>query len=102
MLETEYERTFTTLSWWHMVLIFPLPLMLFLSLWISKIQVSYLKQRVPLLVPEGFHLFFIISAIIVWLKTGLWYYLAASTVALFPLTVYLSREKLLKRVDITL
>jgi hypothetical protein len=65
MLKTEYERAFTSLSWWHMVLIFPLPLMICLSLWLSRMPFSPLKHRIPVLVPESFHLFFLVAALLV-------------------------------------
>lgn len=96
MLETEYERAFTGLSWWQMVIIFPLPLMIVLSIWLMKLTPFQGRgQRIVLLIPESFHLFFVASALYVWEATGLWSYLVASAVALLPMITYLTHSKFL-------
>ncbi|HVN71522.1 MAG TPA: carotenoid biosynthesis protein [Desulfomonilia bacterium] len=93
MLETEYERAFTSLSWWHMVMLFPLPLMLVLSVWLMKLSPWISREnRVALLITEGFHVFFVVSAIFVWMSTGQWAYMVAAGVALMPVAVYTVRS----------
>jgi hypothetical protein len=93
MLETEYERAFTSLSWWHMTVMFPLPLMMFLSVWIVRLSpVRRKDNRIPLLITEGFHLFFIVSAVYVWLVSGIWAYAVAAAVALMPVGAYTVRS----------
>ncbi len=89
MLETEYERAFTNLSWWHMVVIFPLPLMTFFTVWIMKLSHSGRQyDRTALLITESFHLFFVVSALYVWLVTGIWTYAVAAAVALLPVVAF--------------
>ncbi len=93
MLETEYERAFTNLSWWHMVVMFPLPLMTILTVWI--IRLSPLRRqdnRMALLITESFHLFFVVSALYVWFVTGIWTYAVAAAVAVLPVATYTIRS----------
>jgi hypothetical protein len=93
MLETEYERTFTNLSWWHMVIMFPLPLMLILSAWILKLSpVMDRENSIALLITESFHMFFVGSALYVWWASGKWMYFVAAAVALLPVGTYTIRS----------
>jgi hypothetical protein len=93
MLETEYERAFTNLYWWHMVIMFPLPLMTFLSVWIIRISPLHGRgNRTALLITESFHIFFVVSALYVWLISGIWTYAVASAVALLPVGTYFIRH----------
>jgi hypothetical protein len=93
MLETEYERAFTNLSWWYMVILFPLPLMTFLTVWILRLP-PLLRQenRTALLITKGFHLFFVFSALFVWFATGIWTYTVAAAVAVLPVGTYSIRN----------
>jgi hypothetical protein len=100
MLETEYERAFTTLSWWHMVVMFPLPLMIVLSVWLIKLApIKSQGNRIALLITESFHIFFVVSALYVWMVTGTWGYAVAATVALLPVVMYAVRSKILLRAN---
>jgi hypothetical protein len=95
MLETEYERAFTSLSWWHMTVMFPLPMMIVLAVWLTRLKPLRTSQnRIPLLITESFHIFFILSAIYVWLATGIWSYAVAAGVALIPIVTYAVRSKI--------
>jgi len=89
MLETEYERVFTSLSWWHMVILFPLPIMSVLSVWLVWLSPArHRENRIPLLIAESFHGFFMVSALYVWWSEGTWIYAAAAAVALAPVLIY--------------
>ena len=93
MLETEYERAFTNLSWWHMVVMFPLPLMTFLTVWIMRLSpLRRQDNRMALLITESFHLFFVVSALYVWLVSGIWTYAVAAAVAVLPVGTYAIRS----------
>lgn len=95
MLETEYERAFTSLSWWHMTALFPLPLMIALSVWLTRLKpLRTGVNRIPLLITESFHSFFILSAVYVWTVTGIWSYAVAAGVALIPIVTYAVRSKI--------
>jgi len=100
MLETEYERAFTSLSWWHMVVMFPLPLMIVLSVWLTKLSTFKSRgNRIALLITESFHIFFVVSALYVWMVTGTWGYAVAAAVALLPVVMYAVRSKILLRAN---
>lgn len=95
MLETEYERAFTSLSWWHMTIMFPLPLMIVLAVWLTRlVPMRTGENRIPLLITESFHIFFILSAVYVWMVTGTWSYAAAAGVALIPIATFAVRSKI--------
>jgi len=95
MLETEYERAFTNLSWWHMTAMFPLPLMMVLAVWLMRLTPLRTREnRIPLLITEGFHIFFILSAVYVWTVTGIWSYAVAAGVALIPIVTYAVRSRI--------
>jgi hypothetical protein len=95
MLETEYERAFTGLSWWHMTVMFPLPLMITLSVWMVKLDpVQPRENRIALAISESFHLFFLSSALYVWSVTGIWSYAVAAAVALLPVAVFTMRRRI--------
>lgn len=94
MLETGYERAFTSLSWWHMTILFPLPLMVVLAVWLIRLSPSRTKEnRIALLITESFHIFFIISSAYVWMVTGTWSYAVAAAVAFIPIVTYTIRSK---------
>jgi hypothetical protein len=98
MVVTEYERMFYSLSWWHMIIIMPLPLMMVLSLWISKLHPLRNKEnRIPLFLTEGFHVFFSVSSLYLWMETGIWSYTVAAAVSLLPILAYTARSVLLGR-----
>jgi hypothetical protein len=98
LIVVPYERIFYSLSWWQMIIIMPLPVMIALSIWLSKLNPLLNKEtRIPLLITEGFHVFFIISALYVWIATGVWAYTISSAVPLMPLVAYNVRSMVLSR-----
>ncbi len=100
---TEYERAFTGLSWWHKTIMFPLPLMIVLAVWLTRlVPMKTEENRIPLLITESFHAFFILSAAYVWIATGIWSYAAAAGVALIPIATYAVQSKITLAVSSTL
>jgi hypothetical protein len=91
-----YERIFYGLSWWHMVMIMPLPVMMILTFWLFKINPIRNKEtRIPLLLTEAFHVFFCISALYLWMETGVWAYTIPAAVSLMPIVTYTVRSIIL-------
>lgn len=93
MLKSEYERLFISFPWWLMMIIFVVPIILVLLIWLIK--KTPLPQRenqsllkVPLLVGHAFHGFFIIMAITVGFTTSDWRYFIAALVAAAPTIAY--------------
>lgn len=98
LLVVPYERIFYSLSWWQMIVIMPLPVMIALSIWLSTLNPLLSNETlIPLLITEGFHVFFIFSALYVWIATGVWSYMISSVVPLMPLIVYNVRSVVLSR-----
>jgi hypothetical protein len=93
-----YERIFYSLSWWQMIVIMPLPVMIGLSLWLAKLfPFQNSANLIPLVIAEFFHAFFIISAVYVWIATGVWAYMIAAAVPFLPIITYTARSKILSR-----
>jgi hypothetical protein len=50
-----------------------------------------------LLITESFHLFFVASALYVWLVSGIWTYAVAAAVAVLPVGTYAIRSMIHSR-----
>ena len=95
MLVTKYERVFYGLSWWHMIIIMPLPVMMILSLWLLKLTpLRDPENRIPVLLTESFHVFFFVSSLYLWMVTGVWSYTIAAAVSLLPIITYMVRSRI--------
>jgi hypothetical protein len=93
-----YERIFYNLTWWQMIIIMPLPVMIGLSLWLSKLNDLRNKSNlIPLVIMESFHVFFIISSFYVWIATGIWAYVIAAAIPLLPVITYNARSMILSK-----
>ena len=103
MLESEYERLFINLSWWIMMVIFIVPVVIALAIWLFN-QRAILRKRklqkesqtdlkVPFIVSHAFHAFFIIMAIFVGITSNDWRYLIAAIIAGLPLLAYVLPAK---------
>lgn len=117
MIESEYERLFITYSWWLMMVIFVVPVVITLTVWLftqrAALQKKTLQKKtlqketfqkesfqkesfqkesrgleVPLLISHAFHAFFIIMAIFVGVTSLDWRYFIAAMVAGLPLFAY--------------
>jgi hypothetical protein len=83
-----------------MVVMFPLPLMIVLSVWLTKLSPFKSRgNRIALLITESFHIFFVVSVLYVWMVTGTWGYAVAAAVALLPVVMYAVRSKILLRTN---
>ncbi len=93
MLESEYERLFITFPWWLMLIIFIVPLVVILSVWLlKKPNLSQFEDtqsfKVPLLISHALHGFFFIMSIYVGITSGDWRYLIVALVAGVPLLAH--------------
>lgn len=93
MLESEYERLFITFPWWLMLIIFIVPLVIILSVWLlNKPNLSQVEDtqsfKVPLLISHALHGFFFIMSIYVGMTSGDWRYLIVALVAGIPLLAH--------------
>ena len=106
MIGSEYERLFITYSWWLMMVIFIVPVVVVLAVWIfrqrSSLQKTLLQDdqklnlKVPFFISHSFHGFFIMMAIFVGVTSADWRYLIAAIVAGLPLLAHVlpSKQKL--------
>lgn len=101
MLESEYERLFITFPWWLMLIIFIVPLVAILSVWLlQKPNLSQFDDqlnnqinntqsfKVPLLISHALHGFFFIMSVYVGVTSGDWRYLIVALVAGVPLLAH--------------
>jgi len=103
MIGSEYERLFINLSWWVMMVIFIVPLVIILAVWLfsqraalsKKAQQQEQKQslKVPFFISHAFHGFFLLMAIYVGITTADWRYFIAAIVAGLPLLAQLLPAK---------
>ena len=99
MIGSEYERLFINLSWWVMMVIFIVPVVIALALWLfaqrgtfqqaaSQQQTNKSSEqnlKVPFIISHGFHAFFLLMAIYVGITSADWRYFIAAIVAGLPL-----------------
>lgn len=98
MIGSEYERLFVNLSWWVMMVIFIVPVVIVLAVWIFSqrlnLQRTLLKSgqasnlKIPFFISHAFHAFFIIMAIFVGVTSADWRFLIAALVAGLPLLAH--------------
>lgn len=98
MLESEYERHFINLSWWLMMVIFIVPVVIILAAWVfsqrSNLQRTFLENnqksnlKIPFFISHAFHAFFIIMAFFVGVTSADWRFLIAALVAGLPLLAH--------------
>jgi hypothetical protein len=72
MLTSEYELIFTQLTWWQMAIIMATPHSIALVAMLIKLEGATIFNdkdlKVPLLISHGFHGFFFIIALLIWLQ----------------------------------
>jgi uncharacterized membrane protein len=103
MIGSEYERLFVNLSWWVMMVIFIVPLVIILAVWLfnqrAVLSSGMLQQehkqslKVPFFISHAFHAFFLLMAIFVGVTTADWRYFIAAIVAGLPLLAQLLPAK---------
>lgn len=101
MIESEYEQIFMPLSWWSMLMLIVLPVMVILTVWLQRKADSLMDDlRMPLLISHSFHAFFILLALGAGVENGDWRFLVAALVAAIPIIfMKISKAKIMIQVQ---